>query len=54
MEEIIVSYAEEKQANRIMEEMFSKSYLLVKHSLRTKQLFFKKPENEPETIILER
>jgi hypothetical protein len=54
MEEIIVSYMENSQADRIMEEMFSKEYLLVKHCLKTKRLFFKKPQEEPETIILER
>jgi len=53
-EELIITYNENNQANDILNEMISKHYLFVKHSLRTKQLFFKKPQKEPETIITEK
>jgi len=51
MEERILDYNTEEDMQNIISNMINKYFLLVKHSPRTKQLYFKKYPTEPETII---
>jgi len=51
MEERILDYSNENEITHIINEMADKYFLLVKHTSKTKQLYFKKFPTEPETII---
>jgi len=52
-EELILKYTNDSEAEKIIEEMHTKNYLLVKHCTRTKNLNFIKTKKEPETKITE-
>ena len=51
MEERIVDYNDISEVDAIIEEHQKKNFLFVKHSPRTKQLYFKKYPTQPETLI---
>jgi len=52
LEQRIISYEDFDQVHKIIQDMSIEDFLLVEHKTHTKQLFFKKIPNEPETIII--
>jgi hypothetical protein len=49
MEQRILSYSKEREIPNIIETLFQKDFLLVRHSTRNKQLFFKHFDLPPGT-----
>jgi len=52
MEERIISYEKNNEISEIISSLALEDFLLVQHSSRTKQLFFKKYPEHPETLII--
>ncbi|MFA6420503.1 MAG: hypothetical protein WCW13_06900 [archaeon] len=52
MEERIIEYEDFSQVQQIVLELALEEFELVEHKSRTKQLFFKKLSNVPETLIV--